>query len=509
MWSGLVFLVWTMPKAIGYDSFRSVYIRWSVRKAMSTVTKESGPVETEMDLLRQILAATRNARYKESLQSGSPTIPCDVWPRHLIAIRNSIGAHVGFGFVIVHGGKNVLLSAAHVFRDVSTGGTLNANGTSLKIDTTWKLVVKTTMDFAGVQIPETFASQLGIVKMKLAKTAGIGSAVSTYGFINGNMVKTIGVISGVADRMKVKHTCSTLPGFCGSPLITGEKTVVGLHIESDGMGYNYAQSLDVMVVRKEGKAADDYSDDKNVFYMDDDLNAQEEQAEMISMYGLEEGMGVIGRRAKRAMRLLGDTTAYNFSTSAKDYVIGSSTFADTRKWSDSYDDDLPSLDDWKEQGDVKGKGKAKESGFQSGSEEALSPSDLGDISGKKKKKARKPKKKTSSTPSGTSGASGSQQEETSKDSKSQPAQSEESGKHSEIGDGPAETPKPPGSPSTSTPVGLKQASVSPPKPKKNKSLKRSAKAESIQELMSRIALLEASLATRELPSQKPISTPSE
>lgn len=276
-WINFAKKCWKVIKAVYYGLGRTIflpyimlkalYIRFSVRNSLMPLKKAPvpptlSPVELKLD---QILNAITGKTFKESMQNGSPQIKCDTWPTHLISLRSKSGEHVGFGFVIARHGGQLLLTAAHVIQEIvkSGEGSLVANGQHLKMDLAWKVSLAGSFDLVGIKLPSNVATSLKVKSLKLAKTPGTGTALSTYGYINGEITRTVGVISGRSSRMRVKHTASTQRGHCGSPMILGENKVCAIHFESDGLGYNYAFPLDFLVETKE--AINNYTEDQRLW----------------------------------------------------------------------------------------------------------------------------------------------------------------------------------------------------------------------------------------------------
>nr|UHS71526.1 MAG: putative ORF2 polyprotein [Barnaviridae sp.] len=465
-WGGVCIILCTLfyPFVVGYALWR----RWQVQGLLMPITPAPVVETSERVLLERILAALNGGRYKESMQSGSPVIPLDVWPSHLISIRNLAGAHVGFGFWTIIKGKHALVSAAHVFAEVALGGSLHANGVSLKLED-FKILVRSSMDVCALEIPATYGSQLKVRKMKIARTPMFGKSVSVYGFIEGIISRTIGVVSGPdSGAFKYKHTASTLPGHCGSPLIIGENQVVGIHIESDAMGFNYALSLDFLVVTQE---ADNYTDGKYGLRYDQELE-----------FGVREYL-VVGSQVDEIMY---DKTAWKLEAEAEfDEFLGDDEGA------------LPVKGNWTlknsaawDQPYKSRRHREKDSGFQA------SPVGLGETSTtvglaqEKKKRLRKRRSRKSAN---------SQQPREKEASTSTPPPGPKSESTEPCSTGPGQRKRQKGSttPSSSTPAVSAKVPDAPQRPKKKPSPKRSSRQENIQSLLSRISSLEAKLATKD------------
>jgi len=258
-------ITWTAEKLadliFGVFKFWSVFgevWRWFLLKdSKMKIVEDNGVDElSEKEMLRRIMLSvgTKEVR-KESMVVGSPVIGLDQWPREVCALKNAQGRHVGFGSFVVLKGKWCVLTAAHVLKECRGGSLWTPSGQFSILDTS-RLVLRSSMDVVAFEVNNDVASKLGCKKMKMARTPAAGSVISLHGYVDGKLVLTKGNVTGLAGKMKFKHSSSTLPGFCGSPVITGDSTIVGIHIESDGLGYNYALSLDFVLVNQESEQAD-------------------------------------------------------------------------------------------------------------------------------------------------------------------------------------------------------------------------------------------------------------
>lgn len=258
--------------------FTSLKERWDLRHNLVSQSTVQVPEELSvLEMLRQILVAVRSARTQNSMQENSTFIKVDEWPKHLISIMDPQGRHRGFGSVIAGpNGRYVMLTARHVVESLKEGSILmGANKIALKVNLTSKWF-RTTMDLAGIFVDPKIISQLGTKKLTLASTPGTGTAVSVYGYYQGSIVRAIGVVESPDSRLKFKHTCSAIGGFSGSPLIRGDKSLVGLHIEECPMGYNYGLSLDFLV-RKLNSPGEGQRDRRLFGQFDEELTDMEDE----------------------------------------------------------------------------------------------------------------------------------------------------------------------------------------------------------------------------------------
>lgn len=456
---------------------------------MAKLTPESPEYKPSVeDLLYQILNALRHGsgRFKESLQEGSPAIPLDSWPAHLAAVQRPDGSHVGFGFFVARHGSVVFVTAAHILKEVSKGGKIASQTKAMLLDPDFKILTSGSLDLMILQVPNNYPALLGVSKLKLALTPNLGLAVSIYGYIHGKMCRTIGVVSGVDKRrMQFKHTASTQLGHCGSPLITDGK-VVGIHVESDGLGYNYGLSLDFLVRTKEA-FGDSYSDGKYLFtgrdeddesLYDGDDRDEDLEAEMQDF--MDDGTDRMWLKGSGKMLSFEMELAEEVEQKKRDRIA---KLADAATWSDE------SLQLRREYG-------VKESAPKDfpKAEEALQTPSPATTNGNPAplKKAKKNNKKASkkAVPSASSEPSPSPQVETPEVKPDLTEPNVDISQDSATTAGPSETPTAPESPSPSTPVGSDKGKGSPRTKKQKKYVKPLSEAENIRALVSQLSSYE-------------------
>lgn len=279
-----------MAHVVGWNYFRfalcvffpvvSVFDAISYLRNRKYMVKQK-PEETvelsERELLNQILQTLRTSgRFHESIQPGSPIIPVDKWPEHLVSVQTMEGKHVGFGFFLAIMGGLRFVSCAHVIKAVCKGGKLHTPTATLALLDSFTIKGSGSLDAVIIDVPNNYPTKLGVKKLHLAKTPGHGTAVNIFGYINGIIVRTIGVVSGKEIGLLFQHTASTISGHCGSPMIVGGK-VIGIHTQSDHVGRNYALSLDFLIDEKESYDAED----KYLFEQNRDLSEDEIRENLI------------------------------------------------------------------------------------------------------------------------------------------------------------------------------------------------------------------------------------
>jgi len=232
------------------------------------------------DKLDEILRLIKSQRHYESAQQGSDFIAVKTWPSGLVTVRNHLAQTVGMGFLIRAGGKLCLGTAAHVALKCKNGFILSGspeNLTHVKIDCS-NIVLQTTMDFILLQVPENTASKLGVSKVKLAKTPKESAAISVFGYVNGRLCQSFGVMGNTTQNMGFKHGLSTLSGFSGSPIFK-DGFVVGIHSRCDPMGYNYGLSLDFCLnaLKTSEFESSSYDADRYAYHREEDIDYDAEE----------------------------------------------------------------------------------------------------------------------------------------------------------------------------------------------------------------------------------------
>jgi len=231
-----------------------------------------------MDRLDEILVLLRKQTLYEAKQNGSEFIESDKWPKGLVVVRDNIGQAKGMGFLATFGGKLHLVTAAHVAILCKRGIILSAG-----IDTLQKHVeilagaeigLHSTTDIVAIVVPANTASKLGVSKVKIGKTPSQGKAITTFGYVKGKFVSSLGVMGKPAAFMGFEHGCSTLCGFSGTPVYKDE-VIVGIHSRSDGLQTNFGLSLDFLTDSLESS---DYDSARHMRELDEFEDTEEKMA---------------------------------------------------------------------------------------------------------------------------------------------------------------------------------------------------------------------------------------
>jgi hypothetical protein len=326
------------PFVIVWRFVAMVKERLAMEGKMAKVSPPPQPVQIDMDTrldkLEAMFKSVVRGETQESSIPGSVMFKVDKWPEHLVGIKNRDGVHIGFGFFLVHAGNWVLMSAKHVIKDINMGSIYNGGKRAIKIENK-RIYCAFELDFAGIIMENNDAALMGVKKVKLDTTRSAGTSLSLYGMYRNQLVVSRGNLEGNTEvALKFKHSCSSQPGFCGSPLITGDNKVIGIHISTDNVQYNYAVSLDLLVETLE---TDTVTTEKSMYNNDEDLELSGRNRRFM-IYDNESGeyveYGV--KLSKKAWR-----------ASLQDKVQEYRSTAAYGSWADDNGNELPDIDAWK------------------------------------------------------------------------------------------------------------------------------------------------------------------
>nr|QIC52819.1 MAG: peptidase [Apple barna-like virus 1] len=191
---------------------------------------------------------------RESYMPGSKPIQVSDLPKGQVALRSG-GDIVGYGCRCVLGGKEGLLTAAHVLLDLkkSADRSIGTSKFSYPLGDWELLLYSVKADIAFVAIPANVWARLGVAKAQVGRLPSANSPVSvTWNGTEGTFVHR-GVV--VSKKLFFSHTASTTFGSSGAPVFAGNK-VVGVHIRG-GLDHNIAVALNPFLGGNESDVRDD------------------------------------------------------------------------------------------------------------------------------------------------------------------------------------------------------------------------------------------------------------
>jgi hypothetical protein len=256
----------------------NAWLRGSLAK---TITLENGDkvsvsIEDKLDEIMSILRMPSvNSIKLEAKQNGSEFIKCSAWPKGLVIVRDSLGLAKGMGFLTLLNGKHCIVTAAHVAILCKHGMILSAGleNKHVQISNDAETVFHGSMDAVAIAIPPNTAGLLGVGKAKIARTPATALPVTVYGYVKGEFVSALGLMGSSFSKFRFKHSVSTVAGFSGTPIYR-DGMVTGIHLSSNGIGENFALSLDFVSHKLERNDYDgkrhlweqeEYDDDASVY----------------------------------------------------------------------------------------------------------------------------------------------------------------------------------------------------------------------------------------------------
>lgn len=169
-------------------------------------------------------------------------------PASLVVLQTEAGVNLGAASRVQHGGSSVLLTASHVLRTGKAAGPVyiakhNKNNKSLMrvlLDPEWPAVFgcgHADVDLAAIRVPDTAWSLLGVGTAKVVKPTLGKTACRVFGFKTGDKTwrSSTGTATAGEHNCSLVHTCTTYPGWSGSPLYMGN-SIIGIHREAHKLG---------------------------------------------------------------------------------------------------------------------------------------------------------------------------------------------------------------------------------------------------------------------------------
>lgn len=239
----------------------ALFMAWLLGNWATETTLPEGPKVVKlglMDKLDEILRLLRAQTTLEARQAQSEFVEAEVWPKGLVLIRDHRANSIGMGFITVIENKHLVITAAHVLSRCTRGLILSAGCVQQKhvtITQDAKLVLKTSSDIVGFEVPPNTMATLGVSKVKLGQTPSQGLPVSVFGFFKGQFVSALGVMGKPTRGFYFQHGCSTIGGFSGTPIYK-DGVIVGIHSRASGSQENYGLSLDFLITKLESKDYD-------------------------------------------------------------------------------------------------------------------------------------------------------------------------------------------------------------------------------------------------------------
>lgn len=190
---------------------------------------------------------------KEAMVRSSPmgSVPTGKEPGSLVCIQDQAGNAVGMGVRVHCGSETVLLTSYHVLKSgklidlyLAKYSEAAKAGLRAKLEREWKTAYVSghkTLDIIAVSVPPRVWSALG-VKASVVDTVRGRLPVTVYGAKSTkSFFSSMGFVSH-KEGFELQHSCSTEPGWSGSPLFYKDR-VVGIHRRWDKIGESNVATL--------------------------------------------------------------------------------------------------------------------------------------------------------------------------------------------------------------------------------------------------------------------------
>lgn len=195
------------------------------------------------------LPATISSAREECPVEGSTmsTVSPTAEPKSLVSIQSDDGRVLGCGARMAHGSSDVFITASHVLREARSHGKsifLAKHDRSevlqrVKLDPTWACEFYSSneyVDLIAIQVPAYAWSLLGVKTAPVAKVKSARTIVSAFGMSpTGKWMCSSGTALASQKPGALLHSCSTIPGWSGTPLYVGN-SIIAIHRASNGYG---------------------------------------------------------------------------------------------------------------------------------------------------------------------------------------------------------------------------------------------------------------------------------
>lgn len=165
-------------------------------------------------------------------------------PGSLICIQAKDGKILGMGARVHCGPATVLLTAAHVLKQgkiadlyLAKYSAAHKEGRRVLMDPNWAIEygsLEKETDVVAVQVPASVWSRLGVTTSRVRKPT-TKVPVLAYGGVSSGVLTSSQGFASPEGVMSVVHSCTTQPGWSGTPLYAGSD-IVGIHRRWDKIG---------------------------------------------------------------------------------------------------------------------------------------------------------------------------------------------------------------------------------------------------------------------------------
>lgn len=193
-----------------------------------------------------LLRSTINIDRNEAAVANSVVSPVKPGkePGSLVCIQAKDGKVLGMGARVHCGPSTVLLTVAHVLKQgkiadlyLAKYSASSGEGKRVLMDPTWAIEygsLEKETDVAAVQVPASVWSRLGVTTSRVRKPT-VKVPVLAYGGLSSGVLTSSQGFASPEGVMSVVHSCTTQPGWSGTPLYAGSD-IVGIHRRWDKIG---------------------------------------------------------------------------------------------------------------------------------------------------------------------------------------------------------------------------------------------------------------------------------
>lgn len=175
-------------------------------------------------------------------------------PGSLVCIQAKDGKVIGMGARVHCGPATVLVTAGHVLKKgmiadlyLAKYSVSSKEGKRVLMDPTWKIEygsLNKEADVISVQVPAAVWSRLGVTAARVRKPT-VKVPVLAYGGEASGLLQSSQGFATPDGNMSVAHSCSTRPGWSGTPLYAGSD-IVAIHRRWEDIGVkNLATNLSI------------------------------------------------------------------------------------------------------------------------------------------------------------------------------------------------------------------------------------------------------------------------
>lgn len=184
---------------------------------------------------------------REALQKNSAFYPDQTTPGIVFLLKED--QVVGVGSRVDLNGRDVLLTATHVLRELAKEPEKSYVGTTLTklhLDSEWPAIFcssESDLDLTVLLLPPAVWSSLGVKKLKSTTRVSSSDYVKVVGMKRSDRVHSKGTMIPWKSRpFYYYHAASTIPSFSGTPMLGRDNLVKGVHLGRIG-GKNYGVSI--------------------------------------------------------------------------------------------------------------------------------------------------------------------------------------------------------------------------------------------------------------------------